>query len=152
MEKYCTAGQATDGNTIRHTRTACWTTKATKTLRICNTLAFLLPQWLHELAPMFFIHSTHCLSYSRILCLLPTSMLKGTKPHFSFIIQIIWVFTTGNVEVKRPVLTLTLFFHTNVLHIGSLFKRVAKFRVPAHCQSGGQYFTFQSASGMMPAV
>jgi len=58
----------------------------------------------------------------------------------------------GNGEVKRPVLTLTFFFHNNVLHIGCLFKRAAKFRAPAHCQSGGQYFTFQSASGMMPAV
>jgi len=79
-------------------------------------------------------------------------MLKGTKTHLSSIIQIILVFTTGNGEVKRPVLTLTFFFHNNVLHIGCLFKRVAKFRVPAHCQSGGQYFTFQSARGMMPAV
>ena len=31
MEKYDTAGQATDDNKIRRMRTACWTTKATDT-------------------------------------------------------------------------------------------------------------------------
>jgi hypothetical protein len=31
VEKYCTAGQATDDNTTRRMRTACWITKATDT-------------------------------------------------------------------------------------------------------------------------
>jgi hypothetical protein len=42
VEKYGTAGQATDGNIIRRMRTACWITKATDThtLRIFNTYCF----------------------------------------------------------------------------------------------------------------
>ena len=31
MDKYCTAGQATDDNIIRRMRIACWITKATDT-------------------------------------------------------------------------------------------------------------------------
>jgi hypothetical protein len=40
-EKYGTAGEATDGNTIRRMRFARWITKATDTHRpICNTYCF----------------------------------------------------------------------------------------------------------------
>jgi hypothetical protein len=39
-EKYGTPGQATDNNTIRHVCFACWITKATDTLRLCNTYCF----------------------------------------------------------------------------------------------------------------
>ena len=37
VEKYSIARQATDENIIRRMRFACWITKATDTLRICNT-------------------------------------------------------------------------------------------------------------------
>ena len=40
VEKYGRAGQATDDNIIRRMRFACWITKATNTLRICNTYCF----------------------------------------------------------------------------------------------------------------
>jgi hypothetical protein len=38
--EYGTARQATDDNIIQHMRFACWITKATDTLRICNTYCF----------------------------------------------------------------------------------------------------------------
>ena len=40
MEKYETAGEATDDNTIRCMRFACWITKATDTLEKSNTYSF----------------------------------------------------------------------------------------------------------------
>jgi hypothetical protein len=40
VEKCCTAGQATEDNTIRRKRSTCWMTKVTDTLRTCNTLLF----------------------------------------------------------------------------------------------------------------
>jgi hypothetical protein len=40
VEKYGTARQATDGNTIRRMRVSCWITEATDTLRICTTYDF----------------------------------------------------------------------------------------------------------------
>jgi hypothetical protein len=40
VEKYGTARQATDDNIILRMRFACWITKATDTLRICNTSCF----------------------------------------------------------------------------------------------------------------
>jgi hypothetical protein len=49
VEKYGTAGQATDGNIIRRMRFACWITKATDTHSECVTfIAFPLQQWLRE--------------------------------------------------------------------------------------------------------
>jgi hypothetical protein len=51
MEKYCTAGQATDENIIRRMRTACWIPKATDTdSEYVILIAFTLQQWLHERA------------------------------------------------------------------------------------------------------
>jgi len=41
VEKYCRAGQVTDGNIIRRIRIACRIPKATMhTLRLCNTYCF----------------------------------------------------------------------------------------------------------------
>jgi hypothetical protein len=40
LKKYGTARQATDDSIIRRMRFACWITKATDTLRICNTYCF----------------------------------------------------------------------------------------------------------------
>jgi hypothetical protein len=40
VEKYVTARQATDDNIIRRMRFACCITKATDTLRTCNTYSF----------------------------------------------------------------------------------------------------------------
>jgi len=40
VEKYGRARQVTDNNTIQHMHLACWITKATSTLRICNTSCF----------------------------------------------------------------------------------------------------------------
>jgi hypothetical protein len=49
VEKYCRAGQATDGNVIRRMRFACWKPKATNThTEYVTLITFLLQQWLHE--------------------------------------------------------------------------------------------------------
>jgi hypothetical protein len=40
VEKYVIAGEATDDNTIGRMRFGCWITKATHTLKICNTDCF----------------------------------------------------------------------------------------------------------------
>jgi len=49
VEKYCTAGQATDDNIIRRMRIACWIPKATDTHSLFVILiAFPLLQWLHD--------------------------------------------------------------------------------------------------------
>jgi hypothetical protein len=51
VEKYGTAGQATDGNIIRRMRFACWITRATDTHSECVILiAFRRQQWLRERA------------------------------------------------------------------------------------------------------
>ena len=53
LKEYGRAGQATDDNTIRHMRFACWVTKATDTHTECVVLtAFPLRQWLHERASL----------------------------------------------------------------------------------------------------
>jgi len=40
VERYGREVQGTDDNTTRRKRIACWTPKATDTLRICNTYCF----------------------------------------------------------------------------------------------------------------
>jgi hypothetical protein len=53
VEKYGTAGRATDDNITRRKRVACWTNKATDTHWDYETLiAFPLQQWLYERAQM----------------------------------------------------------------------------------------------------
>ena len=53
MEKYVTPGQATDDNTIRPMRFACWTNKATFTQSgYVTDIAFPLQQWLCERASL----------------------------------------------------------------------------------------------------
>jgi hypothetical protein len=53
VEKYGTAGQATDDNTIRRTRFPCWINQGYRhTLRIRNTVAFQRQQLLRERAAM----------------------------------------------------------------------------------------------------
>ena len=47
MEKYGTAGQATDDNTIRRLHAACWITKATDT-HSEYAILIVLRQWLSE--------------------------------------------------------------------------------------------------------
>jgi hypothetical protein len=49
VEKCGRAGDATDDSIIWCMHFACWITKTTNTLRICNT-AFPQQQWLHECA------------------------------------------------------------------------------------------------------
>ena len=64
MEKYCTAGQTTDGNIIRRMRIACWIPKTTNThseYEIC--IAFQLQQWLQERASMLRYTYITCLVY-----------------------------------------------------------------------------------------
>ena len=62
MEKYCRAGQATDGNIIRRMRIACWIPKATSTHSEYEIrIAFQPQQWLHE--------RTSVLRYTYIACL-----------------------------------------------------------------------------------
>ena len=63
MEKYGTAGQATEGNIIRYMRFACWIPKATDAhWEYVIIIAFLLQQWLSE--------SALILRYTYIACLL----------------------------------------------------------------------------------
>jgi hypothetical protein len=53
VEKYGTAGQATDDNIIRRMRFACWITKATDThSEYVILIAFPPQQWLHERASL----------------------------------------------------------------------------------------------------
>ena len=61
MEKYGTAGQATDDNIIRRMRFACWITKATDThLESVIPTAFPRQQWLRERASMLHLY-VNCL-------------------------------------------------------------------------------------------
>jgi hypothetical protein len=68
VEKYGTDRQATDDNIIRYMRFACWMTKITDTLKICNAFAFPLQQWLNEHAAL--------LGYTYISC--PVNFFKST--------------------------------------------------------------------------
>ena len=52
MEKYYTAGQATDDNIIRLMRFACWVTKTRNTHSDYVTLLFHYQKWLRESAPI----------------------------------------------------------------------------------------------------
>ena len=53
MEKYVTAGQATDDNVIRLMRVACWVLKATDIhSEHVILITFPVQQWLHECASM----------------------------------------------------------------------------------------------------
>ena len=62
MEKYGTAGQATDHNIIRCMRFACWITKATDThIDYVIIIAFPRQQWLYERATMLRLY-VRCLS------------------------------------------------------------------------------------------
>jgi hypothetical protein len=62
VEKYGTAGQATDGSIIRRMRFAWWVTKATDThSEYVILIAFPRQQWLRERASM--------LGYTYIACL-----------------------------------------------------------------------------------
>jgi len=61
VEKCGRAGQATDGNKIRHMLFVCWITKATNThSEFVILIAFPLQQWLHECASI--LHYT-CIAY-----------------------------------------------------------------------------------------
>ena len=65
MEKYCTAGQATDDNIIRCMRIACWIPKATNMKsEYVIFIAFPPQQWLHERASMLHYTYTACLACS----------------------------------------------------------------------------------------
>jgi hypothetical protein len=53
LEKYCTAGQATDDNIIRRMRFAWWINKATEAhTKYVILIAFRVQYWLHERASM----------------------------------------------------------------------------------------------------
>ena len=72
MEKYGRTGQGTD-DIIERMRVASWITKATDTLRICNTYTFPRRQWLRERASMLYVH---CLSSLNIEGHLPMENLS----------------------------------------------------------------------------
>jgi hypothetical protein len=75
VEKYDTAGQATDGNIIRRMRTACWITKATDTHSDYVILtAFPRQQWLRERASI--------LHYTCITSLIVLDILAVFTNHF----------------------------------------------------------------------
>jgi hypothetical protein len=62
VEKYCTAGQATDDNIIRRMHFACWITKATDThSEYVIRIAFPWQQWLCKCVLMLRLY-VHCLS------------------------------------------------------------------------------------------
>ena len=62
MEKYCSAGQATEDN-MAHA-TACGTIQSTNThAEYVILIAFPLQQWLHESAPMV-IRTLSCIEYT----------------------------------------------------------------------------------------
>ena len=64
MEKYGTAGQATDDNIIRRMRFACWITKATDThthTEYLILIAFPRQQWLRERASVLRYAYNACL-------------------------------------------------------------------------------------------
>jgi len=62
VEKYGTAGQATDDNTIWRVRFACWISKATDARsEYAIVIAFPRQQWLRERASML---QVLCLSFS----------------------------------------------------------------------------------------
>ena len=59
VEKYCTAGQATDDNIIRRMRIACWTNNVTNARSEYITLVTChLQQWCHQLSSniRFYVH------------------------------------------------------------------------------------------------
>jgi hypothetical protein len=63
VEKYGTAGQATDDNIIQRMRFACWITKATDThSEYVILIAFPRQQWLSGSCTMLRLQ-IHCLSY-----------------------------------------------------------------------------------------
>jgi len=62
MEKYCTAGQATDDNKIRCMRIACWIARVANTRsEFVMLIAFSLQQYLHETVSMLFHTYIACL-------------------------------------------------------------------------------------------
>jgi hypothetical protein len=69
VEKYGTAGQATDDGIIRRMRFSCWITKATDTLGICNTYCFSMATILTRTYLNVTLY-VHCLS-----CFLPSSYM-----------------------------------------------------------------------------
>jgi hypothetical protein len=69
VEKYCRAGQATDGNIIRRMRIACWIPKATNAHSEYEIrIAFQQQQWLHERASML------CYNTLPVLFMCPSSI------------------------------------------------------------------------------
>jgi hypothetical protein len=78
VEKYGTAGQATDDNIIRRMRTACWVTKATYTHSEYAILtSFPRQQWLRERALMLRLYG-HCVSlFSVVMFYLAYTVLNA---------------------------------------------------------------------------
>jgi hypothetical protein len=73
VEKYGTAGQATDGNIIRRMPFACWIIKATDTYsEYVIIIAFPRQQWLGEHASV--------LGYTYIACLVKYSFAISRYP------------------------------------------------------------------------
>jgi len=67
VEKYRTAGQATDDNTIRRMRTACWVPEATnKHTPYAIFTASPLQQWLHERDSMLRYTYIACFSHKNV--------------------------------------------------------------------------------------
>jgi hypothetical protein len=64
VEKYGTAGQATDDNTIQRMRFACWIPMTTHTRVYVNLIVFPRQHWLRERASMLglYVHWLSCYS------------------------------------------------------------------------------------------
>ena len=79
VERYCTAGQATDDNTTRRMRIACWIPKSTNThSEYVIIITFPPQQWLHKCAWMLFYSACLLISETQ-LCL-----LRGTNWIFKY--------------------------------------------------------------------
>jgi len=94
VEKYGIARQATNGKIIRRMRFACWMTKATHTLRICNT-AFPHQRWFHESAslPRLFVYCLSCFNDTDIVRMHTWRVVCVSFKHFTS------VFCTSSVMV-----------------------------------------------------
>jgi hypothetical protein len=87
MEKYGTAREATDDNTIQRMRFSCWISKSTDTLlEYVLLVAFPQQKWLRERAPILLYTYNACLVLSGLLSdtVMRTRFLNVLKPSGNF--------------------------------------------------------------------
>jgi hypothetical protein len=120
MEQYCRAGQATNDNTIRRMRIACWVPKATNTHSECTIIiAFPSQQWFHKRAWMLRYSACRCISETQCAyCAVRTESLNtvqvsGKSCDRPFQRRFSWLFLfsskcwDGSIESKLLLLTVS---------------------------------------------